>query len=1129
MGLFQRLTQWRSGAPEAVPATTAEKPREPSPAPAAVPPPAEAQQPGAASRPWPESSVLLAQELHLAGRNAEALRTLDAVIAALPEHAAGWRGRGIVLLALDRAREAADAFERVLALVGATPEGLANRAAARQRLGDARGALRDLDAALQLAPDDHRARVNRIGVLIDLMRLDEALAAADDALRTSPDDAEVHWNRGLVQLLRGELREGWVDHEWRRRIPAFRAKMAAWPQPEWKGQDLQGRTLLLYAEQGFGDTLQFVRFVPGIAARAKAVCLVVPETLAPLLQRLAPNCRILRTGEPMPACDFQCALPSVPAVLQLSLADIPSPVSYVTADPQRVAYWSQRLAKGSGPAVGLVWSGNPAHVNDHNRSIPLQRLQPLAAAGCRFVSLQPEVRESDRATYEGWPGLQRWGEELRDFADTAALVSALDLVITVDTSVAHLCGALGRPVWLLLPYSPDWRWLAGRADSPWYPSARLFRQPMAGAWEPVVARVHMELGRRAAPAGAAAGSDAQPAAEHLRAGNAALEAGDLAAAAARYRQAVALSPGDPVPRVNLGYALLELGQGQAACEVLQEASALGGGADADYLLGQAHAAQGAWPAARVAYLAALAERHDFGFAWRDLGAALEHLGEGAAALEAYESAVRHDPGLVDALGACARLALELGHVQEALVQAARWGERAPGDGQAHFTSGQALLAAERWTEALAALERAAELAGPNPSVAHARGNALFRLGRLGEAADAYALALAGAPDWIESLLNRGIALDRMGRYEEALVSFDRLLALQPDHPKALYARVMTLVSLDRLPEALEAAATGRRLHPGDADMEWHYGVACALAGRLEEAWPAFEARWRAKDIGVKLERQAFPQPEWTGQPLSGKTLLVYPEQGLGDVLQFARFVPVLEAMGARVLLWTPASLQALVATVSPTATVAARVQDLPAFDYHCPIMSLPLPLGTTLQTLPAKVPYLRGHPERREHWARRVADRRGLHVGLVWSGNARHGNDHNRSLPLRQMRQLAQDGIHFVSLQPEIRESDRTVYESWPGLLRWGEELRDFADTAALIETLDLVITVDTSVAHVAGAAGRPFWVLLPLRPDWRWLLRREDSPWYPTARLFRQQSSREWDPVLARMREALAGLAGAR
>ena len=306
--------------------------------------------------------------------------------------------------------------------------------------------------------------------------------------------AEAHFSQGLALLSIGNFKRGWEQYEWRWATKGYAPKRD-FVQPRWRGaEDLSGRTILLHSEQGFGDTLQFVRYAPLLAAKGARVVLQVPPPLKALMAGLAGVDVIVAQGDTLPAFDCHCPLLSLPLAFATTLLSIPAATPYLHANAGSVAKWQALLGERSGPRVGLVWSGNPNHKNDRNRFISSARLLPLLAVpGVRFVSLQKDLREGDAEVLRNRSEITHIGDQLDDFADTAAAVSLLDLVITVDSVVAHLAGALGKAVWVLLPFSPDWRWLLEREDSPWYPSARLFRQPHTGDWDSVIGRVREEL------------------------------------------------------------------------------------------------------------------------------------------------------------------------------------------------------------------------------------------------------------------------------------------------------------------------------------------------------------------------------------------------------------------------------------------------------------------------------------------------------------------------------------------------------------------------------------------------------------------------------------------------------------
>ena len=415
-------------------------------------------------------------EVHrMCGRPAQAEQAYRAALALAPDLAAAHGNLGHALLAQKRISAAAESYEHAAALDQANAGVLVNLAYALLELGRLPEAERRARAALALRPADAEAHQFLAAALAGLDRFDEAAASYRRALEIKPDYVEAHVNYAQLCLMRGDYAEGWKHYAWRRkgRDPA-----------EWTGaEDVRGRSILLQYEQGLGDTIHFCRYAPLLAARGATVYLQVPAVLAPLLRDLG---EIVPEGAPPPRTDFRCPLLSLPAAFGTTLADIPAAIPYVRADP---GDWRARLGGDAAKLVGLCWRGNPHYPGDRHRSMQFATIEPLLSApGVRFVSLQKELRAEERHPRLLHPGL--------DFAGTAGLVAALDLVISVDTVWAHWAGAAGKPLWLMLSRIPHWCWMMEREDSPWYPSARLFRQQAQGDWAPVIERIARELGRR---------------------------------------------------------------------------------------------------------------------------------------------------------------------------------------------------------------------------------------------------------------------------------------------------------------------------------------------------------------------------------------------------------------------------------------------------------------------------------------------------------------------------------------------------------------------------------------------------------------------------------------------------------
>ena len=425
------------------------------------------------------------------GDFADALADLDRVAAQKPGHAGTQAGLGHLLRELRRFEEALAAYDRALAL-GANDASTHNcRGNALVELNRLDEALSAYERALAIDPEYNFALVNRGSALRYLGRCDEALASFDRAIALAPDLVDAHWNQALLQLSMGDFAQGFANYEWRWRRGLEPPRDFA--EPQWQGEDLTGKTILLHAEQGLGDCIQMLRYLPLIVKKARKVVLELPEPLFPLIGD--PAVKLASRGAPLPPFDVHCPLMSLPLAFGTTVETIPADVPYLQVPAVRLEKWRAKLAAIPAPRVGLVWSGQPEHLNDHNRSIALSRLAPLLSVpGVQFVSLQLETRERDLAEAARRPNLTRFDTELADFADTAALICQLDLVIAVDTAVAHLAGALGKPVWILVSHIQDWRWLLARSDSPWYPSARLYRQPEPGDWDSVIADLTTDLG-----------------------------------------------------------------------------------------------------------------------------------------------------------------------------------------------------------------------------------------------------------------------------------------------------------------------------------------------------------------------------------------------------------------------------------------------------------------------------------------------------------------------------------------------------------------------------------------------------------------------------------------------------------
>jgi Tfp pilus assembly protein PilF len=421
------------------------------------------------------------------GRLDEALASYDHVLALAPEHAVALNERGSVLMRLARFAEALASIDRALAIRSDYAEAINNRGRALRGLNIFDEALASYDKAIALKPGYAEAFNNRATVLKDLRRFDEALASAQKAQGYAPDYAEAHCTEAELRLLLNDFPAGWTKYEWRLKRAPWAARRFS--QPQWDGfASLYDRTILLHAEDGFGDAIQFCRYVPMVAARGATVILEVGEPLQRLLGSLDGVARIVGTGEALPAFELHCPLASLPGAFGTTADTIPAATPYLHPDPAAIAGWQARLNAQAPPRIGVAWAGEPGRDDDHSRSIAPGALTPVVGIGATIVTLQKGLRLGDTELIRTPDAIADLGATLDDFADMAALMSCIDLVISVDASIAHLAGALAKPVFILLPYTPDWRWGIEGDTSRWYPSARLFRQTTPESWDAVVAR-----------------------------------------------------------------------------------------------------------------------------------------------------------------------------------------------------------------------------------------------------------------------------------------------------------------------------------------------------------------------------------------------------------------------------------------------------------------------------------------------------------------------------------------------------------------------------------------------------------------------------------------------------------------
>ncbi len=1129
------------------------------------------------------------------GRPKDAIGEFRQALAIRPDYADAWANLGVALTAHGQLDEAIEVYRRAVTVAPASArahcslgtalattgrfnlattsfrralEINADYSEAHNDLGNALRELGELDEAEQhlrraiALKRDHPEAHNNLGVLFVKQRqFAAAVAEYDAAIRQRPDFAEAHLNRALAWLATGDFRKGWVEYEWRWRTAGFQELVSS--QPRWDGGLLDGKTILLWSEQGIGDTLQFVRYARLVRQRGARVWFKAPRALHPLLSRTPGIDRLIAEDEQPPSFDCHSPLVSLPRLLATTLDDIPAGQPYLFPSEQLVRRRQAELeALGEKLKVGIGWRGNPRFASDRERSIPLVELLPLTkVSGVQLVSLQknPEMGESPTSEIPSqiYVPKGQLDEAAGAFMDTAAIMASLDLVITSDSALAHLAGGMGAPTWLLLPYAADWRWLTNRTDSPWYPTMRLFRQASPGDWasvfSEVAAALREVLARRTRDQAIVKYSDGAHAWNSR--GVALAERGELDEAIALFRRALRYDPNLAEAHSNLGNALRHQGKFEEAVERLRRAIAIQPEyAEAHHNLGIVFARQQQHEKAIASFRTAIEHKPDFAIAWNSLGLsqaglgsfaeaeasfrkaleidprsprtlnnlgnALADAGKRDAGVQYFERALAFDPNYAEALNNLGNSLRDLGRLDQAIASFERALAIRPEFNEAHNNLGIAWANKGEFDRAIACYQEALRV---SPGYAAAHNNLGIALGhrhRYEEAVASYHRALELKPDYAEAHNNLGIVLSQQGEYDEAIRCYRRAIELKPSYAEAYSNLGITFSELGQLDDALQSYDEALRLKPNYPDAYMNRSLAFLARGDFQRGWQEYELRWNCKDF----KRRNFDKPQWAGEPLAGRKLMLHAEQGFGDTFQFVRYARLVkERHEGTVIVWCPRPLIPLLSECPYIDQLTVEGESLPEFDVHLPLLSLPRIFGTRLENVPNQAPYLFPNSELAERWRRELSYIGAFKVGINWQGNPRYRGDRHRSIPLEKFAPLAEiPGVRLISLQKGLgteqiaKTSERFSLTELPP--HRDERAGSFMDTAAILTQLDLVVSSDTSLVHLAGGLGVPVWLALPRAADWRWLLDREDCPWYPTMRLFRQRKQGEWDEIFDRI-----------
>jgi tetratricopeptide (TPR) repeat protein len=860
------------------------------------------------------------------------------------------------------------------------------------------------------------AYCNLGNALAGLNQIAHADQAYQKALQLDPTYLTGRWNRSLTLLKGGEWYAGWEHYE--SRIQKYSDRYPQLPKPRWNGEPLNGRRLLVYWEQGYGDSIQFVRYLPYLSNAT--VILVCQPALGVIFQWLAGADQVIpapkEQGWKQTEFDLWTPLLSLPLLLSKQInPPLVTDIPYLFADPNKIKTWNTQINK-SKFNVGIVWAGNPQHPNDQNRSCPLEKFVFLAD----FPDIQVySLQKNQTDPKPDW--IIDLDQQLQDFSDTAAILANLDLIICVDTALTHLAGALGRKVWLLLPFSPDWRWLMGGTETPWYSTIKLYRQPSIQDWDSVFETVKNDL------------------------------------------------------KTLLKHR--ETRQVEKSQNLIKQAN-------------QAHISKNY-----------------------------------AESLTLYQQAIDFDNKNVDAWHNRGVSLFENGNIKESMQHYLIALQLQPLNVECFTNLGSALQRQEKLKQATVFYRYALQLKSDYVEAMNNLGTLLEKQNKLEEALQWYQKAIETRPNYPHGWLNLGAILEKKHQTDQAKLCYEKAIEVKKDFPEALNNLGRIYDQNNDLKRAAELYQKALSFKSDYSQILFNSALLLFKLGDWEKAWALYEHRSAA----IAQSMPHLQKPQWDGNPLNGKRLLVHFEQGFGDILQFLRYLPMLkQTQQGTIIFACPTLLKNLLenfAGIDELIVNGLNREPNVNYDVWIPLLSLGRIFQTTLENLPRYTPYVYANPQKALIWQHSIKTT-GLKVGLIWAGNPRHKNDHHRSCHLKQLAPLFEvSGIQWFSLQKG--EAEKQLYEinSPVQIVACAKELNDFSDTAAAMLNMDLIISVDTSTAHLAGALGRNTWILLPFAPDWRWLMDRTDSVWYPNAKLFRQSKEGDWTSIIEIVKNELKQL----
>ena len=1124
-----------------------------------------------------------------AGRFDESVERLTKATELDPTTHALWFELGVTYLEQYQHKEAFDCFLRCYEVRPQFQPACINLAGILEQQERYEEAIPWALKAVEQKPDCYMSHYNLANNYRELGRIREAIVHYERAVALNPDYTRADWNLGICHLHLGNYEQGWPRYE--NRTSVEEVKIDQFTEPRWNGEPLAGKTIVVHAEQGIGDEIVFSSCLPELIPQARRVIIVCETRLEHLFRRSFPQCRVIgyarrKNWAPCPIeqqVDYQIPMGSLPLYLRPTRESFPKRERFLIPDAGLVEQWRKRFASlGAGIKVGVSWRAGGKPLERRKRSVPLEMWAPVfEVAGAKFVNLQYGDAIDDAADVRERFGVELYdweqGDPLVDIDHFAAKVAALDLVISVGNATVHVAGSVGTPAWSLLPMVPSWRWMVEGDTSPWYTSVRLLRQPRRNDWPPVFDRVGRmlrelagapaaEYRRRAMTVNAPLILDSQvdsPASRSddeewldasqfcvkatidalpdlMQQAKAHTDRGELAEAEAIYRRVLTLSPRYPSALQGLSRVARRMGKTELAIRSIKRALATAENVPERRCdLAGALADVGRYDEATESYLRAIELNPDYFPAHFAFGLMLQKMGRHDEALARFKQAAAIEPDNAAPLVARAVSLVAICRPDEAAMLLRSVVEMQPDCTAALLALAEIYCEDQADEEAEACLRRALA-ADPTLIAAEFRLAALLDdTKRSEEAAECYQRIIALEPDNYSAHIQLGTLYDRSGRAADA-ERFFRCARSKVEHPprELVNSLGLTLADQGRLDEALACYDEALAISGDEPYPNAHANRAFALLqlGRFAEGWREYEWRWQCPGAPGR-PRDQLRAPVWDGAPLTGSTILIHGEQGLGDEIMFATCYPDVIEQAAHAIIVCEPRLERLFRRSFPAATVLAVVRGMehqwqipPRLEVDGQIAagSLPLHLRQSEASFPRRKSILVAEPELVARWRERFAALGpGLKIGISWRAGEKPKERQLRTTRLEQWRPLLETpGASFINLQhgdcsdeiAEIKRACGVTVHHW----RDADNRNDIDGLAARMAALDLVISVGNANVHLAGALGMPTWSLLPAHGGWRWLQRRSDTPWYASVRLFRQAAANDWDVLFMRVRQEL-------